>query len=90
MTTLKVGMRVLCVEGKDFNSRPSLLKGSIHTIISIQQEIGGTYVTINTYPTLNLYPNRFVEFTDAEYNPILYKIREMSERFEKRREPNYV
>jgi len=91
MTTLKVGMTVVCVKPKEFYSLSlDLLKGSIHKIRTIRQdELSEYYVELEAFPEVWLDPIRF-EPADEDHNPILYKIREMSERFEKRKELNYA
>jgi len=80
-------MAVVCVQQKDWLSshKKPLSVGSIHKIIKVINDAPfGNYVQIAEHPGINLNSSRF-EPIDANYNPIIYKIREMSERFEKRR-----
>jgi len=62
------------------SNKPHLTKGSVHII---EEVIGTDYIKLKTYPGINLYQSRF-QIADPEYNPVIYKIREMQERFEKR------
>jgi len=80
-------MPVTCIEGKLLHTQKhNLTQGKQYTIHHITDD---GYIRLTDFPNISLKPSRFI-LADPNYNPVVYKIREMSERFEKRRELSYV
>jgi len=81
MTLFKPGMKVHCIEGKTFHHlSTNLTKDKVYTVDLITYN---GFVQVKEYKGISLKQSRFI-IADLEYNPVIYKIREMQERFEKR------
>jgi len=80
-TEFKVGMKLRCIKGKVFHhATTNLTKDKVYTVDLITYD---GFIQVKEYKGISLKPSRFI-IADPECNPVIYKIREMQERFEKR------
>jgi hypothetical protein len=83
MTTLLAGMKVICITPKSLVNFPvNLEKNKEYTIAKIANN---ETLMLEEFPGIHLYKTRFiVKEGEGAYNPVIYKIRVMQQRFEQR------